>query len=98
MVEKISIAIALEGGEVIERQLADIGAAGQKAFGDIAQSAAQVGGFKNIKPEEVTAKLKEMGITGVAEINKIQRAVQSAGRLETIVRGVAAVENGFVAL
>jgi hypothetical protein len=95
--EKLSIQIALDGGAEIERQLADIGAAGQKAFADITKSAEEVG-FKNIKPEEVTQKLKEMGVTGVDAIDKIQAAVRSAGQLETLVRGVTTVENGLLAL
>jgi hypothetical protein len=98
MAEKLSILIALEGGDEIAKQLADIGEAGQKAFADIGKSAEQAGGFKNIKPEEVTQKLKDMGVTGVDAINKIQKAVQSAGRLETLVEGITAVETGFVAL
>ena len=32
---------------------------------EIEKSASQVGGFKNLKPEEVTAKLKEMGVAAV---------------------------------
>jgi hypothetical protein len=98
MAEKISVQIALEGGAEIQRQLAGIGEAGQKAFADIAKSAEQVGGFKNIKPEEVTAKLQQLGITGVEAINKIQAAVKSAGRLETLVQGIATAETALKAL
>jgi hypothetical protein len=98
MVEKISVQIALEGGEEIERQLADIGEAGQKAFADISKSAEQVGGFKNLKPEEVTQKLKDMGVTGVDAIEKIQKAVASARWLEGIVQGVATVETALLSL
>jgi hypothetical protein len=95
MAEKLSIQIALAGGAEIERQLQDIGAAGQKAFADISKSAEQVG-FNNIKPEEVTAKLQEMGVTGVDSIKKIQDAVQAAGRLETLVQGITSVENALL--
>src|SRR5215471_6629667 len=94
MAEKISIEIALEGGAEIERQLADIGTAGQKAFADITKAASQVG-FKNIQAEQVTTALQRMGVTGVNEINKIQNAVKAAGRLESLVQGVASVENAF---
>src|SRR5215471_20235998 len=94
MAEKISIEIALEGGAEIERQLADIGTAGQKACADITQAASQVG-FKNIQAEQVTTALQRMGVTGVNEINKIQNAVKAAGRLESLVQGVASVENAF---
>jgi hypothetical protein len=98
MSEKLSIQIALDGGAEIERQLEGIGEAGQKAFADITKSAEQVGGFKNIKPDEVTKKLQEMGVTGVDSIKKIQDAVQSAGRLETLVQGISSVETAFSAL
>jgi hypothetical protein len=43
----------------------------------------------------VTAKLQEMGVTGVDAIEKIQAAVRKAGNLETLVKGVMAVENGL---
>ena len=97
MAEKISVQIALEGGREIQRQLADIGDAGQKAFADIAKSAEQVG-FKNIKPDEVTAALKKFGIEGSAAIDKVTQAVKQAARLETIVRGVQGVETAIMGL
>ena len=95
MAEKLSVQIALEGGQEIERQLAGIGAAGQKAFAEIEKSASQVGGFKNLKPEEVTQKLKTLGVEGTAAFDKIQQAVQKAGRFEKVVQGVQALENSF---
>src|SRR5262245_52383903 len=98
MVERISVAIALEGGKEVEQQLADIGKAGQKAFADISKSAEQAGGFKNLKPEAVTAKLEEMGVTGADAIKKIQAAVQTAVRFESIAQGVEAVETAFIGL
>jgi hypothetical protein len=98
MAEKLSIQIALEGGDEIAKQLEGIGEAGQKAFADIAKSAEDVGGFKNIKPEEVTKKLQEMGVTGVDTIKKIQNAVASASKLETLVQGITSVETAFSAL
>jgi hypothetical protein len=98
MAEKLSIQIALEGGDQIAKQLADIGEAGQKAFADIAKSAEQAGGFKELKPEEVTQKLKDMGVTGVDSIKKIQDAVAAAGKLETLVQGITSVETAFSAL
>jgi len=98
MAEAISIRIALEGGKEIERQLEDIGDAGKKAFADISKAAEQGGGFKQLDPNEVTAKLKEFGVEGEAAINKIQGAVKSAGRLEGIVQGVSAAEAGVAAL
>ena len=97
MVEKISVQIALEGGAEVQRQLADIGEAGQKAFADISQSAEQVGGFKNLKPEEVTKKLEDMGVKG-EEVTKILQAVSTAVKFERAVLGVEALEKGFAAL
>jgi hypothetical protein len=96
MVEKISVAIALEGGKEVEKQLADIGEAGQKAFADISKSAEQVGGFKNLKPEEVTAKLETLGLKGTEAFGKIQNAVKTAVRWENVVQGVSAIEAGFM--
>jgi len=98
MVQKLSITLALEGGKQIEKQLDAIGEAGKEAFGEIGKAAEQVGGFKELKPEEVTAKLKALGVTGVEAINKIQAAVKQAGRLEGLVQGVASVEAAFTAL
>ena len=98
MAEKLSITIGLEGGKEIERQLADIGYAGQKAFLDIATAAEQAGGFKNIKPEQVTAKLREMGIVGEDAFNKISGALAAATRTERLVGAVQAAESGFAGL
>jgi len=95
MAEKIAIEIALEGGREIQRQLADIGEAGQKAFADIARAADKAGSFSQIKPEQVTASLKKMGVEGVDAIDKVQRAVQAAVRLERVAEGVRALETGF---
>jgi virulence-associated protein VapD len=97
MAEKISVQIALSGGREIQRQLEDIGTAGQKAFADISKSAEQVG-FKNIKPEQVTAALNKFGVEGSAAINKVTEAVRGAARLETIVQGVQGVESAIVGL
>jgi hypothetical protein len=98
MAEKISVQIALEGGAEVQRQLADIGDAGQKAFEQIEQSATQVGGFKNLKPEEVSKKLEELGLKGTEAFEKIQKAVATAVRWENVVQGVTMAEKAFVAL
>lgn len=98
MAEKLSIQIALEGGKEIERQLEGIGKAGEKAFSDIADAAEKSGGFKNVKPEEVTAKLKEAGLAGTEAFNKIQTAVANASRMERVVQGVQGVEKAFAGL
>jgi len=95
MAEKLSVQIELEGGAEIARQLGDIGKAGTKAFTDIGKAAEKVGGFSQLDPTEVTTKLTKMGITGADAINKIQTAVQQAGRLEQVVQGVQTLEKGF---
>jgi uncharacterized protein YoxC len=98
MAEKLSVEIALEGGKEIERQLADIGEAGTKAFNDIVKASEQVGGFRNIKPEEVTAKLNAMGLAGTEAFGKIQTAVTAASRLEGVASGVKGIEDAFAGL
>jgi len=95
MAEKLSVLIELDGGDEIARQLGDIGKAGTKAFQDIGRAAEKVGGFDQLDPADVTAKLVKMGITGTEAINKIQTAVKQAGRLEQVVAGVQKLENGF---
>jgi hypothetical protein len=95
MAEKLSIQIALEGGKEIEKQLEGIGKAGEKAFGEIVKAAEQVGGFKNLNPEFVTEKLREMGVTGKDAVDKIQAAVQQAAKLETFTKGVQTLEKAF---
>jgi hypothetical protein len=98
MAEKLSITIALEGGKAIEQQLEGIGKAGQKAFEDISKAAEQAGGFKNLKPEEVTAKLKDMGVVGKEALDGIAEAVKGATRLERVVGIVQGLETGFAGL
>jgi hypothetical protein len=98
MAEKLSITIALEGGKQIEQQLDGIGKAGQTAFEDISKAAEKAGGFKNLKPEDVTAKLQQMGVTGKEALDKISGAVTEATRLERIVGIVQGVEKGFAGL
>ena len=98
MADKLSVTIALEGGKEIQDQLKGIGKAGQQAFQDIQTAAQKVGGFENLKPEQVTAKLKEMGIVGTEALNKINAAVQSARRTESLVGVVQKVESGFASL
>ena len=95
MAEKLSITIALEGGKAIEQQLDSIGQAGKQAFEEIVQAAEKAGGFKNLRPEEVTAKLREMGVVGKEAFDKISGAVQGATRMEKLVGIVQSVEKGF---
>jgi hypothetical protein len=98
MAEKLSITIALEGAAEIEQQLAGIGQAGTKAFADIAKAAEQAGGFKELDPKDVTAKLQQFGVTGKEAIDKITAAVRSAGRLERIAGGVRQIETGLASV
>jgi hypothetical protein len=101
MAEKISVTIALEGGKEVQRQLADIGEAGQKAFADIAKEAEKAGGFKQLDPakiEEVKEKLRSLGVVGPEALAKIQSALNSAVRTESLVQGISAVESAFASL
>jgi hypothetical protein len=98
MAQSLSISIALAGGDLVAKQLADIGEAGQKAFADISKSAEQVGGFKGLDPTAVTQKLKELGVTGVDEINKIQAAVEKAAMFEKLAQGIQVAETALKAL
>jgi Tape measure protein len=98
MAEKLSIEIALEGAAEIERQLEGIGAAGTKAFGEISKAAEQVGGFSQLDPKDVTAKLEQFGVKGKAAIDKITAAVAAASRLERIAGGIRQIETGFAAI
>src|SRR4029077_11762675 len=98
MVERISVQIALEGGDAIEKQLADIGEAGKKAFADIQAAADKAGGFQQLKPDEGTKKLNEVGLAGTEAFGKIQAAVSKAAGLETMVEGVPSLETAFVTM
>src|SRR5580765_2009955 len=95
MAEKLSITIALNGAEEIKRQLADVGKAGQDCFKDINDAAAEVGGFNKLDPGVITEKLKETGVAG-KDVAKVLTAVNQAGRMETLVNGITAVETGLV--
>ena len=101
MAEKLSITIGLEGGKELQRQLADIGKAGQQAFLEIQKAAEKAGGFTKLDPAQVVAftdKLKSMGIVGEQAFNQISSALASATRTERLVGAVQAVENGFASL
>src|SRR5262245_2567325 len=95
MAEAISVRIALEGGKLVEEQLAAIGKEGVKAFDDIDKAASKVGGFNKLDPDQITAKLKKFGITGVAEIARVQEAVGKAAGFERIAERVAVAERAF---
>ena len=85
----------MTGAEEIKRQLAEVGKAGQDCFNDINKAAADVGGFNKLDPSVVTEKLKATGVAG-KDVAKVLTAVNQAGRMETLVNGIAAVENGLV--
>src|SRR5262245_20771790 len=82
MAEKINIEIDLEGGTEVERQLADIGKAGQQAFGDIQNAADQIDlssatdALNNVQTAvQGAATLKER----VQGIGKVQGAFDNLG-------------------
>src|SRR5580765_320673 len=98
MAEKLSVQIALEGGQAVEQALAGIGTAGKKAFDDISAAAAKVGGFDKLAPDQATKSMEKFGVTTEDTMKKVTEAVKTASRLETIVNTVKAVENAFTSL
>src|SRR5580765_588796 len=98
MAEKLSVQIALEGGQAVEQALAGIGTAGKKCFDDISAAAAKVGGFDKLAPDQATKSMEKFGITTEDTMKKVTEAVKTASRLETIVNTVKAVENAFTSL
>lgn len=92
MAEKINVEIGLEGGTEVERQLENIGKAGQEAFGQIQSAVDQV----NL--DNVSSGFDELGNAGQAAFAKVQQAAQSAAAFEQIVQGVRKVEGAFEGL
>jgi hypothetical protein len=97
MAEKLSIIIALSGAEEIKRQLADVGQAGKDCFKVINDAAAEVGGFNKLDTSRLSEGLVNVGVAG-KDVAKVLNAVKQAGRMETLVNGIAAVENEFANL
>src|SRR5215831_2788897 len=77
MADRLNIQIGLSGVAEVQRQLADVSEAGQKAFNDISNAAEQVGGFDKLKPEEIAKRLADAGNLTVDEIKKIQDAINT---------------------
>src|SRR5262245_42236337 len=101
MAEKIAVQISLEGVSELKKQLAEFGAAGEKAFNQIQASAKAVGGFQNLRTEEVEGKLKNLGIQGEAAIKKIINAVKELGGaqgLKTAETNVTNLAGAFAGL
>jgi hypothetical protein len=91
MAEKISIEIALEGGAEIERQLAEIGDAGQQAFKQI-QDAAEATTF-----EAATQSIAKLGSTAEEALSGAAKAAEKFGAsanqltaVETRIKAIAA--------
>src|SRR5262245_8987557 len=74
MAEKINIEIDLEGGAEVEKQLADIGKAGQQAFGDIQNAADQIdlsgatNALNNVQTAVQGAASFEKLVQGIAKV------------------------------
>ena len=92
MADKISVEIDLEGGEQVEKQLADIGKAGQQAFGEIQSAADQV------DLSSTTDQFDNLGDAGQAAFQKVQAAAKNAVVFEQIIQGVKQVEGAFESL
>jgi hypothetical protein len=100
MVEKLSIQIALEGGDEVKRQLAEMGEAGQTAFQHIAEAAAEAGGFAKLDPSKLaqfTAELKKLGVS-TAELGKLQKVFDTALKTEQMVNNAQAAEKAVTSL
>jgi hypothetical protein len=97
MAEKLSITIALEGAEEIQRQLADVSKAGKDCFKEINDAAAEVGGFNKLDVGAVTGQLVKAGVAG-KDVAAVLNAVKQAGRMETLVNALIGVENAFAGI
>src|SRR5262245_24844149 len=75
MAEKINIEIDLEGGAEVERQLSDIGKAGQQAFGDIQNAADQI----DLSSATDALNNVQTAVQGAATFEKI---VQGIGKVQ----------------
>jgi hypothetical protein len=75
MADKINIEIDLEGGAEVEKQLADIGKAGQQAFGDIQNAADQI----DLSSATDALNNVQTAVQGAATFEKI---VQGIGRVQ----------------
>src|SRR5262245_34278075 len=76
MAEKINIEIDLEGGAEVEKQLADIGRAGQQAFGDIQSAADQI----DLSSATNALNNVQTAVQGAASFEKI---VQGIGKVQS---------------
>src|SRR5262245_26813158 len=76
MAEKINIEIDLEGGAEVEKQLADIGRAGQQAFGDIQNAADQI----DLSSATDALNNVQTAMQGAATFEKI---VQGIGKVQS---------------
>lgn len=76
MAEKINIEIDLEGGAEVEKQLADIGKAGQQAFGDIQNAADQI----DLSSATDALNNVQTAVQGAATFEKI---IQGIGKVQS---------------
>src|SRR5262245_25856347 len=90
MAEKINIEIDLEGGAEVEKQLADIGRAGQQAFGDIQNAADQI----DLSSATDALKNVQTAVQGAATFEKI---VQGIGRVESAFDSLGNAANKMAA-
>ena len=97
MAAMLSVQIALEGGKEIEKQLENIGKAGQKAFTDIAKAAGEAGGFDKLDPGVIEKKLAGAKLAA-EELEKVKKALSDTAKLEKLAMVVASVEGAFIKL
>jgi len=94
MVAKLSVAIELQGGKDIERQLENIGKAGQKAFADIQKAAGQAGGFDKLDPGVIEQKLAGAKLAA-DELAKVQKAIADTASWEKLAGALSLVDGAF---
>jgi len=88
MAEKLRIEIDLEGAEQVERELAGIGKAGEKAFADIAKAADFEQATKSIS---ALGKTAQEALDGAAEAaKKFGASTQQFGQVESTIRALGA--------
>src|SRR5215475_13313388 len=88
MAEKLRIEIDLEGAEQVERELAGIGKAGEKAFADIAKAADFKQATKSIS---ALGKTAQEALDGAAEAaKKFGASTQQFGQVESTIRALGA--------
>jgi len=96
MAEKLSIRIQLEGAKEIEAQLESLGDAGKQAFVELSKEAEKTGRkLDQVKPEEITKKIEELGVKGEGAFEKIGAALSKASGIKDFAGQVQVAEDAM---